>query len=271
MPELPEVEIHARMLRGWLVGRQIDSYAILDSRLCPEEDAAAWDRAVRGREVTAVRRQAKYLLIDLEGSHTMVVHLRMTGKFLRDSYAAAPAEKPTRLVLQLDDGSRVRFVDFRRFGRVWVTPTGQVQSLPELVALGPDALLEPVSDERWREVTSGTSRSIKALMMDQRVLGGLGNICAIEILYRVGIAPDTPANRLTAEQVAAIVREIPTFLEWSIEQQSRRELLYLGEPGAENVFSIYARRGEPCSRCGTTIARTVIAGRGTYYCPGCQK
>src|SRR3954451_3049929 len=106
--------------------------------------------------------------------------------------------------------------------------------------------------------------------MDQRLIGGLGNICAIEILYRAGVSPDVPAGELTSEELARIAEGTPPYLRWAIDRQSRRELIYRGEPGAENVFSIYRRAGEPCPRCSTPIRRTVLAGRGTYSCPGCQ-
>jgi formamidopyrimidine-DNA glycosylase len=271
MPELPEVEIHARNLRAWLIGNRVESYTVLDPKLDLDSDVALWERALVGRSVLAVRREAKYLLIDLDGEHTLVAHLRMTGRFVRDSYIAGRPEKHTRFALTLDDGSRVRFEDRRRFGRLWVAPTDEVRTLPELTGLGPDALLQPTSAELLRAATSRSRRSIKTLLMDQRVIGGLGNICVIEILYRAGIAPQTPASTLTDAQVGDIARLIPSFLEWAIEVQGRRELIYLGEKGAENVFTIYARAGSPCPKCGETVARSVLSGRGTYYCPGCQR
>ena len=271
MPELPEVEIHARKLREWLVGKRITGCEVLDHRLFVGGEASVWDAVVAGRKVEAVRRQAKYLLIDLEGESALVIHLRMTGKLVLDRYVAAPPGKFTRFTLQVEDGCRVRFEDFRRFGRTWVLPDRHGELPTELAALGPDALLEPTSAERLTALVRGSRRSIKALLMDQRLIGGLGNICAIEILYRAGIAPDTPAGLLNDEQIVRIAGIIPPYLEWAIEAQCHGELIYLGEPGAENVFSIYARAGEPCAKCGEVIRRSVIAGRGTYFCPGCQR
>ncbi|MGV3722073.1 MAG: bifunctional DNA-formamidopyrimidine glycosylase/DNA-(apurinic or apyrimidinic site) lyase [Actinomycetota bacterium] len=271
MPELPEVEIHARNLRRWLTGRRIAGYEALDPLLTAEQDISHWKLSLAGKQVLGVDREAKYLLIRLEGDHTLAAHLRMTGRFVYDSYAARPAPRFTRLTLRLDQGDQVRFEDRRRFGRVWIVPTDSVRQLPELADLGPDALVEALTAERLRELTSGTRRSIKALLMDQRVVGGIGNICAVEILYRAGIAPETPANRLTDEQVSLVARLIPEFLEWAIETQSRRELLYIGEKGSENVFTIYRRAGTPCPQCETPIVRTVVAGRGTYSCPTCQR
>ncbi|HEU4754805.1 MAG TPA: DNA-formamidopyrimidine glycosylase family protein, partial [Armatimonadota bacterium] len=188
MPELPEVEIHARNLRRWLVGKRIDRHEVTDRLLLDGQPVERW-AVLDGSRVEAVERDAKYLLIRLghsSGPHTLVAHLRMTGRFVKDDYMAGPVEKPTRLALLLESGERVRFEDRRRFGRAWVVRSAEVRSLPELSGLGPDALLAPASYERLREVTARSGRSIKALLMDQRVIGGLGNICAIEILYRAG-------------------------------------------------------------------------------------
>jgi formamidopyrimidine-DNA glycosylase len=270
VPELPEVEIHARNLRGWLVGKRIAEAQVLDPMLDAENGGAGWAAPVSGRRVQAVRRDAKYLLIDLDEADTLVAHLRMTGRFRSVGYRAAPPEKWVRMVLALEDGTEVQFEDRRRFGRVWLAPTAAVRSLPELAELGPDALEAPTSAGRLTELAAMTSRSIKVLLMDQRLIGGIGNICAAEILYRARIAPDRPARSLTAEEVERIAQTIPPYLEWAIAVQSRRELIYLGEKGAENVFTVYRREGEPCPECATPIARSVIAGRGTYYCPGCQ-
>jgi formamidopyrimidine-DNA glycosylase len=245
-------------------------HEVLDPLLVEGRDVSGWGAALHGKAVLSVRRDAKYLLMGVEDGSTLVAHLRMTGRFVRDAYVAGDAVKPTRFLLDLDDGSRVRFEDLRRFGRIWVTSADTVRELPELVGLGPDALLEPSSYERLREITSGSGRSIKTLLMDQRVIGGIGNICAIEILYRARVAPDTPARELTDAQVREIARITPEYLRWAIEAQSRRELIYLGEKGAENVFTIYRREGTPCPECGSPIVRTVTSGRGTYSCPGCQ-
>jgi formamidopyrimidine-DNA glycosylase len=275
MPELPEVEIHARNLRRWLLGKVIADCRVLDPLVVAFGEPGFLAATVQDRRVLSIRRLAKYLLIDLEGGHTLVAHLRMTGRFVFDGYATGPVEKPTRLVMDLEEGGtpagRVRFEDRRRFGRVGLERTENVHLLPGLSELGPDALVEPTSAARLREIMVGARRSIKAVLMDQRVIGGLGNICAIEILYRAGIAPETPAGALGEDQVREIASIIPSYLEWAIDAQSRRELIYLGEKGAENVFTIYRREGSPCPKCGSPIARMKVAGRGTYFCPGCQR
>jgi formamidopyrimidine-DNA glycosylase len=269
MPELPEVELAARSLREWLIGRRVRTLFVLDPKLASPPQVERWSALLAGEACEAVERRAKYLLAHFTGGHTLLAHLRMTGRFVHHPYVTAPP-KSERLRLRLDDGTAVGFQDTRRFGRVAVHPTPLLGELPELAALGPDALLEPTSAERLAELAHQKRRSIKALLMDQRLIGGLGNICAIEILYRAGIPPDTPAGDLSSVELARIAAATPPYLEWAIERQSHREMKYLGEPGSENVFSIYRRAGEPCPACGAPILRTVIAGRGTFHCPTCQ-
>lgn len=270
MPELPEVELHRRNLSEWMNDRAVTALEVRDPLLASGEEASRWSEMLVGRRIERVERSAKYLLARAEGGVTAVIHLRMTGKVMRDDYVAGEPTKHTRLLLHLDDRSRLRFEDVRRFGRVWVEPDERLAELPELRDLGPDALLEPINAQRLTDLARGSKRSIKVLLMDQRALGGLGNICAIEILFRAGIAPETPADRLSEAQLARIAGIIPEYLEWAIAAQERRKLLYLGEKGAENVFAIYARTGEPCPKCATPIVRKVLGGRGTWSCPSCQ-
>jgi formamidopyrimidine-DNA glycosylase len=269
MPELSEVELAARSLREWLIGRRVEALAVLDGKLASPPEAERWSAVLCGQACEAVERRAKYLLAHFSNGHTLLAHLRMTGRFVHHTYVTPPP-KSERFRLLLDDGAAVGFQDSRRFGRIAVHPTPAVDDLPELASLGPDALAEPTSAQRLARLAREKERSIKALLMDQRLIGGLGNICAIEILYRAGIPPDASAGDLTEDELARIAAVTLPYLEWAIDRQSRRELLYIGEPGAENVFSIYRRAGEPCPACGTPILRTVIAGRGTFHCPTCQ-
>jgi formamidopyrimidine-DNA glycosylase len=269
MPELPEVELAARSLRPWLIGQRVTALTVTDAKLAAPEAARRWSAALEGQVCQAIERRAKYLLAHFTGGHTLLAHLRMTGRFVHLTYLAPPA-RPERLRLHLANETAVSFQDTRRFGRIAVHATARLAALPELSSLGPDALREPTSAERLADLARGKRQSIKALLMDQRRIGGLGNICAIEILYRAGLAPDAPAGQLTERELARLAAAISPYLQWAIERQSRRAVIYLGEPGAENVFSIYRRAGEPCPACGTPIARTVIAGRGTFHCPVCQ-
>lgn len=270
MPELPEVELAARGLRRELQGRALAGVEIVDPKLLARGEPSLWQATLPGRRLETVERRAKYLLLRLSGGWTVVAHLRMTGRFVFEPYLAPPLAHPYRIALRVDEGRHALFRDTRRFGRFWLAREDEVEALPELAVLGPDALLEPRAPEQLAALFHGRRQSIKALLMDQRRIGGLGNICAIEVLYQAGISPARPAGQVTQEETARLAQIIPEYLRWAIDRQSRRELLYLGEPGAENVFTLYRRAGEPCPRCGAPIRRTRLAGRGTYFCEGCQ-
>lgn len=275
MPELPEVEIHRRRLERLLVGRRAAAVEVRDPRLAAGAALERLQRLVPGALFAGARRHGKYLLLDLEalppaGRWVLLVHLRMTGKLWVDEY---PAHEPNhaRLAMALGGGGMVWFQDTRRFGTVALVRAEEEEALPELAQLGPDALHAPPGPAELAGWCAGSRRAIKLLLMDQRLLAGIGNICACEILYRAGVAPDAPAGTLGAPELVAIAGAIPRHLEWALAAQARQRLLYLGEPGAENVFHVYGRAGQPCPRCGESIVRTVLGGRGTFSCPGCQR
>jgi formamidopyrimidine-DNA glycosylase len=277
MPELPEVEITARRLRAALPGRRIQSVIVPDPRILQTGDVAEWQRRLEGAAFLGVRRRAKFLLLEMEGSdreqrnHTLIAHLRMTGKL---SVAREALPRSLRFAAELEGGSRGAFLCFhdpRRLGQLWLMPGTAPATLPLLARLGPDALEEPSSAERLAARGAGSRRAIKALLMDQGILGGLGNICAGEILFRVGLPPDRPAGELTGTEWERLAAAIPEYLRGAIAAQEGKPLHYLGERDALNPFALYRHAGSPCPRCGAPIRRVVIAGRGTYVCPECQK
>jgi formamidopyrimidine-DNA glycosylase len=290
MPELPEVEITARRLRAALPGRRIVALAVPDARLLrseepvapPERLAAEWQSVLTGAAFTGVGRRAKFLLLPLDNGQTLVAHLRMTGKLMGLPPVAGPGVQAfgtpehlersgtPRFAATLDDGSRLVFVDPRRLGELRRVPTADLPGMPALARLGPDALEEPSPAARLAALGGRSRQPIKAWLMDQRHLGGLGNICAGEILFRVGLLPDTPAKDIPPEAWERLAATIPEYLRWAIEAQWEGELKYLGERDALNPFALYRRAGAPCPRCGTPIRRIVVAGRGTYVCPRCQ-
>lgn len=268
MPELPEVEIAARRLRPGLMGRRIVAATVPDPKILEIGSAPEWEERLRGAVVLDVARRAKYLLLPLDTKETLVAHLRMTGKLVVEPEDAGG--RP-RFVARLEGGHRLAFHDPRRFARLWRVPTATLDAMPQLVALGPDALDAPSATERLAALGEGSRRSIKAWLMDQSILGGIGNICAGEILFREGIAPERPAGNLRLEEWERLAAAIPDYLRWSIAEQSEGEMRYLSEgKAATNPFALYGRAGAPCPRCGTPIVRRVIAGRGTYLCPSCQ-
>lgn len=269
MPELPEVEVVVLNLRDWLVGHTIQRAVVSDRSLLQALSPATWSRRLRGRRCVAVDRRAKYILIRLDDEQTMVAHLAMTGKIVK----VGDSEKPerSRLLITLDDGSRLSFKDLRRFGKTWLQRPHELEAMPELSQLGPDALIDRLSLRYLSEAFGRTCRPIKVVLMDQRVIGGLGNILASEVLFEGGVSPRKQANRLTAAQIADLRRLIPKICRRVIRKQRSPEIRYLGEPGSVNHFRVYKRKGEPCPRCSSRLKRIVQAQRSTFFCPKCQR
>lgn len=270
MPELPEVEYVARQLREALVGARIAKVDVLwpraVSRMTPEEMAAR----LAGRRVLAVGRRAKYLVLTLDSGESLVIHRRMSGNLrLARADEAAPY---TRVVFTLSNGRRLLFTDPRKFGRVTLATPDE---LPVLFGrLGPEPLDADFTPEVLAERLAGRSRSIKAALLDQSVVAGLGNIYADEALYRAQLHPLRSAATLTPEEIASLHAGIQGALHAGITHGGttfgRHRGLY-DEPGSNlEHIEVYRRTGQPCLRCGAAIMRIRIAQRSAHFCPHCQ-
>ena len=269
MPELPEVETIPRQLAPVVEGRELTLLEILDPRWCLPLAPEALREALEGRRVERLGRRGKYLLWELEDDAFLLMHLRMTGTLLLDPGAEIPY---VRARFVLDGGAHeLRFCDPRRFG------TGEL-------ALGPAARdaffaarlgLEPLSEEltgaALRAMARGRRAPIKAFLLDQRRIAGVGNIYADEALFRARIHPLRPAESLERDEVRHLHRAIRRALERGIERQGADlgDGVYRGGR-MQKEFKVYGREGEPCDRCGTPIAKTRLGGRGTWFCPTCQ-
>jgi formamidopyrimidine-DNA glycosylase len=275
MPELPEVETIRRQLAPHLEGRRIERAEVLDARwsepAAPEELADA----VEGREVLAVGRRGKYFDVELEGEAHLVMHLRMTGNLLLIPPGSDGEQPYVRVRLRLDDGSTVLFSDPRRFG------TG-------LVLLGDDARdeyfasrlgVEPLSPDFTPEALSALARGrrspVKAFLLSQERIAGVGNIYADEALFRARIHPLRPVGTLRRAQLEALHGAVIESLEAGIDARGASIDDFRHTDGARGSFQdrflVHRREGEPCPRCGTAIVKLRAAGRGTYVCPRCQR
>jgi len=276
MPELPEVETVARGLQREVVGRTIVGLVLNKTDFI--DDPAALEARLPGRRILAVERFGKFMLIRLgppespqqdhdEGA--LLVHLGMTG-MLRPQPVNVPQLKHTHVVMHLDDGRELRYVDPRRFGRMAYL-SGEVLH-DELLRFGADPL-EVTLDEFTRRIRQRHAR-IKALLLDQTVLRGIGNIYADESLWKTKIHPAQLGVRLKPEQVARLYRELQKILRRAIELHGSSISDFLdaeGEPGEyQQHHRVYGREGKACSRCKATIRRVIVAGRSSYYCPRCQ-
>lgn len=274
MPELPEVETVRRRLRPVLEGATIARAEIVDSRLTRPVDPAFVADALVGERIAAVERRGKYLLWRLDSGRTLVVHLRMTGALRHAPAGELPDDAYRRATLALDTGAEVGYRDVRRFGTWELLDDGHLR--PYLAArLGPEPLAPSFTAARLARLLEGRRAPIKAFLLDQRRLAGVGNIYADEALWRARIHPRRPAGELRHDEIARLHRAIRAALRRGVELQGSTLRDYVtpdGESGGmQREFHVYGRLGEPCDRCGRPIERTVVAGRGTWLCPHCQR
>ena len=268
MPELPEVELTARMLRRRCAGAAVQEVHVLDRRAVKGQSAPAFERALEGATLGEVARHGKHLLVDLHGDRLLWVHLGMTGKLLFRS-SGTPALPYTRVHLALDRGE-LFFTDPRLLGGMSAGPTAAVRKRAGIARLGPDAL--GALDAELLRARLGQSRApLKAALMDQARLAGLGNIQACEALFRARLSPLLPARDATEAELVRLAEGISASLRHTLDAEKKDEVVYLNESkDAPNPFLVYGREGEPCPRCGEAIARRAQGGRGTYFCPRCQ-
>jgi formamidopyrimidine-DNA glycosylase len=272
MPELPEVETIRRHLAPHVEGRTIVRAEILDHRWTLPGPIEPVEDGIRGRRIERLGRRGKYLLAELDDGATLVIHLRMTGTLLYD-----PPDGTThiRVRLGLDDGGEVAFSDPRRFG------TGHLLGDPAATAAYLDARLglEPLdpefTPEHLRAQARGRRAPVKAFLLDQRRIAGVGNIYADEALFAARIHPLRPTGSLTRLQIGELRDAVVAALEAGIAAKGATIDDFRDPSGAygtfQDRFQVHLREGEPCPRCGTAIVKLRAAGRGTYVCPSCQR
>jgi formamidopyrimidine-DNA glycosylase len=269
VPELPEVETIRRQLEPELVGRRIEAIEVLDAkwtRLSGEEV----ESVCAGRRIEAVGRRGKFLLFELEGGWTLLIHLRMTGglRFSR------PGEEPRHLraAIRMEGGEELVFTDARRFGH------GEVVRSDELGKRFGRMGVEPLSQEFTAEhlygLAIGRKAPLKSFLLDQAKIAGIGNIYADEALHRAGLHPLSPAGSMKPEHCVTLRDAIVAALEAGLDNGGASISDYRNARGLrgamQDEFLVHRREGEPCPRCGEMIVRVVIAGRSTYFCPSCQ-
>jgi formamidopyrimidine-DNA glycosylase len=272
MPELPEVETVRAQLEPVLTGRRFVEVEIADARLVRPYEPAEVAAELEGERVAAVERRGKYVIVRFESDRVLLIHLRMTGS-LRHSRAGLEDDPHRRAVVRLDDGSDVAYRDVRRFGTWLVLEPGELA--PYLAErLGDEPLDALFTAARLGERLANRRAPVKAALLDQRTLAGLGNIYVDEALWRARIHPLRPAESLDRAELRRLHTAIRAALEAGIARQGstlRDYALPDGSSGSmQHEFKVYGRGGEPCDRCGTEIAKTKVGGRGTWFCPVCQ-
>lgn len=276
MPELPEVELIARSLDKLVRGRTIAAARLIRARLAPHTSKSAFARSLRGAKINFIHRRGKHILFDLSTGRTLIVHLRMSGRF---SLLRAESEDPkfTHAVFHIDEEERLVFDDQRHFGLMKIVATNTLFGSAELKKLAPEPFSDEFSVDYLYRTVKRTKRSIKEFLVDQTKVCGLGNIYAAEAMFAAAIHPAKRTNRLTRADVARLHASTRAVLHEAVAYAENLEVDPENLEG--NYFSgsdrprwyVYDREGEQCRRCRSVILRLKQGGRSTYFCPTCQK
>ncbi|ERL66359.1 bifunctional DNA-formamidopyrimidine glycosylase/DNA-(apurinic or apyrimidinic site) lyase [Schleiferilactobacillus shenzhenensis] len=274
MPELPEVETVRRGLADTVVGKTIVNVTS-DWPKIVGGDVGAFADVVVGRTIEAIGRRGKYLLFRFSGGVTMVSHLRMEGKYAFTVDPEQTLERFTHVVFTFSDGSQLRYRDMRKFGRMVLVATGDEDQVPGLRELGPEPFDSAFTKSYLRTALQRRHAAIKGVLLNQSVVAGLGNIYADEVLWLTRIHPLTPADEISTIKIGRLREAMITELTKAIAAHGTTVHSFQGADGEtgdfQNALHVYGREGQPCERCGTAIVKIRVAGRGTHFCPHCQR
>jgi len=274
VPELPEVESVRKGLNSTIKGQKIEQVDIFWDRIIAEpEDTEQFKERLKGQEFEEVKRRGKFLLFYLT-KDVMISHLRMEGKYYLYE-AGEPVTKHTHVIFHLSNGKELRYLDVRKFGRISLAVKGEEFNNSSLVKLGPEPIKEEFTLGLVHPFLSRRTKAIKSILLDQQLVVGVGNIYADEILYESYIHPEKPGNQLTETEEKKLHHAVISILEKAIQAGGTTIRSYtntFGENGNyQNQLKVYGKEGTPCQRCGTLIEKIKVNGRGTHFCPYCQK
>jgi len=287
MPELPEVETVCRQLEPEIEGRRVEALEVLDARWCRPVPPNQLESTIAGAQIEGLGRRGKYLLLELDGKRTLVMHLRMTGNLVlvegerkldpsegRRLYEneRSVSERHLRARFLLDDGRQLWFTDPRRFGEAFLIDDADLDQ--RFARLGVEPFSAEFTPEALGEMAAGRTAPLKSFLLDQGRIAGVGNIYADEALFRARLHPLSPAGSMKPEHHAALHDGVVAALEAGIDRGGASIDDYRdgrGEKGTmQDEFLVHTREGEPCRVCGGAIVRIVVSGRSTYFCPSCQ-
>ncbi|HET7578867.1 MAG TPA: DNA-formamidopyrimidine glycosylase [Bacillales bacterium] len=273
MPELPEVETVKKTLQKLVVGKTIADVTVLWPRIVKlPDDVEEFRIRLIGQTIQDIGRRGKFLKLMLD-EDVIVSHLRMEGRYTLSEHGE-PHDKHTHVIFTFTDQSELRYRDVRKFGTMHVFARGEEEKHLPLSHLGPEPLGRGFTAAYLAEKLAKTVRNVKAVLLDQTVVAGLGNIYVDESLFRARIHPQRPGNTLTEAEIVRLHRAARKTLREAVTQGGSTIRTYVNGHGEMGMFQqslfVYARRGEPCKVCGTELEKQVVAGRGTHYCPNCQ-
>ena len=273
MPELPEVEHVRQSLAALLEGQAVERVEVRLARIVRRPGVEAFCSRLAGKRVLRVDRRGKYLLIECDDDVVLVSHLRMEGRYGIRA-AGAPLEPHTHVIFHLKGGQELRYQDVRQFGTMDLLNKGELHLLPGLFELGPEPLVDEFDAFYLQRAVDGRLAPIKAVLLDQRVVAGLGNIYVDEALFRAGIHPERQAGQLAKKDLVRLVFAIREVIEEAVQAGGSSVKSYVngfGEPGRfQSSLRVYGRQGQPCARCGSPIVKGRVGGRGTHVCLHCQ-
>ncbi len=273
MPEMPEVETVRRSLETKLIGKNITKVEVRLPRLIKTSGAAAFCDGLERQTILEVRRLGKGLLLVLSGERVLAIHLRMTGRLYVRREAGAK-EKFVRILFRLDNLEELVYEDVRTFGTLHLVKLSEIKQIPYLKNLGPEPLSETFTLAYLTETMRKSRGKLKGFLLDQRKIAGLGNIYVDEALYQARLHPCRIANDVNETERERLFVAINEIIAAAIENRGTTFRDYVdgeGKKGRNQLFlKVYGRAGEPCENCGTSISRSVVAGRGTHFCRCCQ-
>lgn len=273
MPELPEVETIKRTLNQLIRGKHIDHVTVNLPRIIQRpDDSEAFAFLLQGHTIEGVERRGKFLRIKLDGM-VIVSHLRMEGRYGLYS-SGDPVEKHTHVIFHFDDGTELRYKDVRQFGTMHLFASGEEFNNPPLSKLGIEPLDDTFTLNKFKEIIGVKKTKIKAVLLNQAYIVGIGNIYVDEALFRSGIHPERNAYTLSDAELKSLYEAIIDTLSESVKAGGSSIKSYVNGQGEMGMFQhslrIYGRKDEPCDNCGGPVMKTVVGGRGTHYCPRCQ-
>lgn len=274
MPELPEVETVRRTLEQLVLQKEIKSVTVTWPKIIKKPDEVEqFKDALVGQVLEKISRRGKFLIL-YTTDYALVSHLRMEGRYGLFQ-PNEEKDKHTHVVFHFTDGTELRYRDVRKFGTMHLFKKGEEFSQLPLSQLGPEPFSDEFTVERMKELLSKTNRSIKTVLLDQKLVVGLGNIYVDEALFRSGIHPERSANSLTKKEITKLHEEIIQTLKEAVEKGGSTIRSYVNSQGQIGLFQlelyVYGRKGEQCKTCSTELERIVVGGRGTVFCPKCQK
>lgn len=277
MPELPEVEVVRRDLEREVVGKKIKDTEVTGMRSIRRyRQRKQFTSLLDGRKIVGVDRKGKYLLLRLDGGEVLIIHLGMSGQLLRAKSSREARPKHTHVVITFTQGGQLRFVDPRTFGEMFVANLDEIDQVDELAHLGIDPLDTAMSWDYFGELVAARHARLKAALMDQKFLAGIGNIYSDEILFHAGLRWDRMSDSLSPEEVRRLYRAVMETLQDAVKYRgsSLADEQYVDLFGKKGEYQlhhhVYAREGEACKRCRHVIVREKVGGRSTFFCAACQ-